>query len=86
MNPFDLDFVRLGARRSLVNSIINLEKRKDWKKVSRGWEMGDRSPCFVNSLGNDGISLIGCEIEFYVAFPPLSIPLSVLNLTVCCPV
>lgn len=86
MNPFDLDFVRLGARRSLVNSIINLEKRKDWKKVSRGWEMGDRSPCFVNSLGNDGISLIGCEIEFYVAFPPLPIPLSVLNLTVCCPV
>lgn len=83
MNPFDLDFVRLGARRSPVNSIINLENAK---KVSRGWEMGDRSPCFVNSLGMNGISLIGCEIEFYVAFPPLPIPLSVLNLTVCCPV
>lgn len=28
MNPFDLDFVRLGARRSPVNSIINLENAK----------------------------------------------------------
>lgn len=66
---------------SLVNSIINLEVSSNAKRKYRKWEI-DLS--FRKFVGN-GISLIGCEIEFYVAFPPLP-SLGVLNLTVCCPV